>query len=88
MTCFSMDPIEYKCALFLSYLELHKGLGRSKADTTLVRKYKMSASKELSWELCHVFKILSKKYLQMDCGSMNKYHSMHRSDFQQPKTRR
>ena len=26
------------------------------ANTALVRKYKLSASRELSWELCHIFK--------------------------------
>ena len=39
-------------------------------------------------ELCHVFKNLSKKCLQMDWGSMNKYCFMHHSNSQQPKTRR
>ena len=33
---------------------------------------KLSVSRESSWELCHVFKNLSKKYLHMDCRSISK----------------
>ena len=75
MTCFFMDHLfdfttyRTQVCMFLSYLELHKGLQqqeRSKVDTALVRKYKLSASRELSWELCHVFKNLSKKKVSPD----------------------
>ena len=70
MTCFSMDPL-FDFTIYgiqvwpvLSYIELHKGLqqqGRSKASTALVRKYKMSASRELSWSFAMFSKNLSKK---------------------------
>ena len=72
----TLQYMECKYALLLSYLELHKKLCSSRKDRRQILpwwgKYKLSASRESSWELCHVFKKSFKKYLQMDCGSMSK----------------
>ena len=81
MTCFYMDPlfdftinrIQVCPVLILPWAPQRLVVvGKIKGKHCPVRKYKMSASRELSWGLCHVFKNLSKKCLQMDCGSMNK----------------
>ena len=63
----TLQYMECKYALLLSYLELHKKLCSSRKDRRQILpwwgKYKLSASRESSWELCHVFKKSFKKYL-------------------------
>ena len=89
----TLQYMKCKYALFLSYLELHKGflaVGKTEGRYCPGNKIQDERLKrELSWELCHVFKNLSKSTSRWIADLWtSKYYSMHHSNSQQPKTRR
>ena len=89
----TLQYIECKYALFLPYLELHKGfLAVGKTEGRYCPgedNKKLSASRESSWGVCHIFENSSKSISRWIADLwISKYYFVHHSNSQQPKTRR